>query len=255
MNRKNFSVLFLILALVTLLTVDSPLFSKSKEKNKDIDAKLGDSHHFFSFSDAPYFTSPDKRIGVKLLIDSNKVGPAFSSMQHVTLLPKAEVKRHRHVFVTEILYILKGNLTIRVEKETKVLGPDCTAYIPPKEFHEFLNDSMDVCQFLQFYSPSGPEEEYRNWEKPTTENATKTASVTLVATQPKEIVQPKMGPIPGSPRTLLGTVTEVNSEKASQTKEIGQPLKLRIADTPETQVGSVKNIPSKGTSQPTVEDK
>ncbi|MBF0408854.1 MAG: cupin domain-containing protein [Candidatus Riflebacteria bacterium] len=193
--------------------IPSALAKKKKEKKPEKEV----SHNFFSFSDAPYFTSPDKRIGAKLLIDSTKVGPTFASMQHLTLLPQANIKSHRHVYVHEIVYILKGNLVLRIADEMKVIGPDTTAYIPPKTFHEYMNDSTDVCQFLQFYSPSGPEEEYRSWELP---GAAKTASDTVseVASQPKEIVQPKRGPVPGSPKTFLGKVSEVQKPAAETTK-------------------------------------
>lgn len=123
------------------------------------------SRHFFDFNEAVYYTSPDKRIGVKMLVDSAKVGPAMAVMQHVTLLPGGGRAPHRHVFGCEEIFVIKGALTLRIDDEIKVLGANTCAYVPPKAVHEYKNDSQDVVQFLQIYAPSGPEEEYRNWEK------------------------------------------------------------------------------------------
>ncbi len=123
------------------------------------------SKYFFDFEESAYYTSPDKRAGVKMLVDTARVGPSMASLHHVTLLPGGKSVPHRHVFGTELLYIVKGSLVIRVENETKVLGANTAAHIPPKAIHEYKNESTDVVQFLQVYAPAGPEEEYRNWEK------------------------------------------------------------------------------------------
>ena len=175
---------------------------------------LNTSHRFFAFEDAPYFTSPDKRIGAKLVVDSVKVGPTMAALQHITFLPGAALPSHRHVYVTEVVFVVKGNLTLRIDKETKVMGPDACAYIPPQTFHEYANTSQDVCQFLQFYSPSGPEEEYRNWETPDDVQA-KTEPGKVVATGPVHIITPPMAPLPGTPETKLGTVKEETGEPAT----------------------------------------
>ncbi|HEY9071634.1 MAG TPA: cupin domain-containing protein [Candidatus Ozemobacteraceae bacterium] len=200
------------LAAAALLVTGIVMPASAKDKKQD-EAKQPESRRFFSFDDAPYYTSPDKRIGVKLLVDSAKVGPTLAALQHLTMLPTAHIKSHRHVYVTEIIHVLKGSLTLRIEKEVKVMGANAVAYIPPQTFHEYLNDSGDVVEFLQYFSPSGPEEEYRNWErpdvpKPVIQSKTGPAS-------PTEIVRPSLPPIPGSPRVLVGTVQESATEPAA----------------------------------------
>jgi len=212
--RPVYRTLLPLLGAALLLT-GIPQTAIAKEKNKAAEAKAPNSHRFFSFDDAPYFTSPDKRIGVKLLIDSAKVGPTLVAMQHLTMLPTAHLKSHRHVYVTEAIYVLKGNLTLRIDKEVKVMGPNSAANIPPQTFHEYLNDSGDVVEFLQYYSPSGPEEEYRTWERP--DAPKKIAQAQTGPATPTAIVRPALPPIPGSPKALLGTVqTESNESVASQ---------------------------------------
>lgn len=207
------------------------LFGKNKKKEETEPAK---SRNFISFDDATYNTSPDKRIGAKIIVDTNSVGPSIAALTHLTYLPGAHVPSHRHVYVTEILYVLEGNLTVRIATETKVLGPNATAFIPPKTFHELMNDSLDVVKFLQYYSPSGAEEEYRNWENPKTVAAKEAAAKAEAAAEaerkrqeeiakgPQEIEGPAPLTVPGSPTNVkLGTVkidedTTVKTEKAQE---------------------------------------
>ena len=66
------------------------------------------------------------------MVDTNLVGPSIAAMTHLTYLPGAHVLSHRHVYVTEIIYVLEGNLTVRIGSETKILGKDSTAFVPPK---------------------------------------------------------------------------------------------------------------------------
>jgi quercetin dioxygenase-like cupin family protein len=196
-----------------------PAISLSAEKGA---GKTASSNHFFAFEDAAYHTSPDKRIGAKILADPAKVGPSMSSLVHLTYLPGAHITSHRHVYVTEIIYVLEGNLTLRIGDEVKVLGPNSTAHIPAKSFHEYLNDSTDVVKFLQYYSPSGPEEEYRNWEKPaatTAVPAAKDAAKEPAAKKdegPAHVIAPTLPPVPGSPKPVLGTVSEGTGESTSK---------------------------------------
>lgn len=139
--------------------------SSKREPAAAAERKVTPSKYFFDFAECAYYTSPDKRIGVKMLIDTARVGPSMTSMHHLTLLPGARSLPHRHVFGTSLLYVLKGTLAIRIEDERKLLGPQTAAFIPPKAVHEYRNESGDVVELIEVFAPAGPEEEYRNWEK------------------------------------------------------------------------------------------
>ncbi len=199
LTTANRSLIFSFIIALLAITGTGQAASKKSE--------IPSSANFFAFDDADYHTSPDKRIGAKILVDPSKVGPSISSMVHLTYLPGAHVGSHRHVYVTEIIYVLEGNLTLRIGEEVKVLGPNSTAYIPAKSFHEYLNDSTDVVKFLQHYSPSGPEEEYRNWSKPQ-DTVSSTSADLGKKKEPEHIVAPAMPPVPGSPMTRLGNVKD-----------------------------------------------
>jgi quercetin dioxygenase-like cupin family protein len=195
--------------IVLFLFACSTLWSADK-KNKNVT----ESHKFFAFEDAEYHTSPDKRIGAKILVDPAKVGPSISSMVHLTYLPGAHIKSHRHVYVTEIVHVIEGNLTLRIGDEIKVMGPNSTAWIPPKTFHEYLNDSTDVVKFIQYFAPSGPEEEYRNWDKPTTEKPVTEAPKKVEETN---VVSPPLPAVPGSPKPRLGNVEIKDGSETEKT--------------------------------------
>lgn len=196
---------------------------KNNSNNKEV--QQSKSVNFIAFEDAKYNTSPDKRVGAKILVDTNKVGPSIAALTHLTYLPGAHITSHRHVYVTEIIYVLEGNLTIRIDKETKLLGPNSTAFIAPKTFHEIMNDSTDVVKFLQYYSPSGAEEEYRNWENDKTAEAQARAAEIAKEIErknagPEEIKSEPKGYIPGSPVDVeLGDVKVIENDSDEEIKE------------------------------------
>ncbi|MGM0598743.1 MAG: cupin domain-containing protein [Candidatus Rifleibacteriota bacterium] len=200
------TIFFMFLASGVLLSADN----KGKSESQ--------SHHFFAFDEAEYHTSPDKRIGAKILVDPAKVGPSISSMVHLTYLPGAHIKSHRHVFVTEIVHVLEGNLTLRIGDQVKTMGPGSTAWIPPKAFHEYLNDSADIVKFLQYFSPAGPEEEYRNWVKPEDDKKEKVEKKTDQSSEedePANMVSPPLPEVPGTPEPRLGGVKDTSKPGTS----------------------------------------
>lgn len=219
MKSTLFKTLNILLAASLLLS--SPLFAKNKNKENNTKQQTK-SRNFIAFDDAAYHTSPDKRIGAKIVVDTNSVGPSIAAMTHLTYLPGAHVQSHRHVYVTEILYVLEGNLTVRIGTETRVLGKDSTAFVPPKTFHELMNDSADVVKFLQYYSPSGAEEEYRNWTNPKTAETQGMVEEIEKRNEkknaPPEVVQgPAPLTVPGSPTTVKLDEVKINPTATEET--------------------------------------
>lgn len=221
-NTKLFSGTIAITMIMTLLGSSGTLYAAKKQPAQPA------SVNFIAFDEPEYHTSPDKRIGAKILVDPAKVGPSIATLVHLTYLPGATIGSHRHVFVTEVIHVLEGNLTLRIGEDIKVLGPNSTAYIPAKSFHEYLNDSTDVVKFLQYYSPSGPEEEYRNWVKPSAD--AEAAAKTVAATKKEEskhVITPALPVIPGSPTSVkLGHVTEKTIDTTSATTQKAQGAKV-----------------------------
>ena len=104
---KKIFMLSISAMVVMGITFSAPVHAKRRKAKAK---KPHVSHNFFAFDDASYHTSPDKRIGAKLLVDTTKVGSTIAAMVHLTYLPGAHVKSRRHVFVTEVIHVLSGNL-------------------------------------------------------------------------------------------------------------------------------------------------
>lgn len=236
---KQFTrALCVIIPVFFFFNIADKVHAKPKKPKKSTAAE---SRCFFDFQSAPFYTSPDQRIGAKILIDSTKVGPTLVSMQNITFLPNAHIKSHRHVYVTEVVYVLKGNLVLRIGKETKVMGPDTTAYIPPQTFHEYLNDSGDVCQFLQFFSPSGPEEEYRNWEIPGKPEKPATTATPPIATESQVIRIPTAPLVPGTPLPIIGGIRKTEGPgQPAPAKDLTLKIDATRESLPATPTATIK---------------
>lgn len=85
-----------------------------------------------------------------------------------TIKPGFHLKRHHHKIMTEIFYMLEGELALIFDNETIVLKPGDTITVPPNVWHEaiskdggkmltiFKNGAFDV--FLEELSKMGPED-------------------------------------------------------------------------------------------------
>ncbi|HMM61607.1 MAG TPA: hypothetical protein PKC25_15920 [Candidatus Rifleibacterium sp.] len=80
-NTKLFSGTIALTLIIALLAGQAPLGAAEKQVNKTA------SVNFVAFDDAEYHTSPDKRIGAKILVDPSKVGPSIATLVHLTYLP------------------------------------------------------------------------------------------------------------------------------------------------------------------------
>ncbi|HMM61606.1 MAG TPA: hypothetical protein PKC25_15915, partial [Candidatus Rifleibacterium sp.] len=56
-----------------------------------------------------------------------------------------------------------------------------------------------MVKFLQYYSPSGPEEEYRNWTKPADDAAAAAKVAPAKKEESKHVIAPPLPTVPGSP--------------------------------------------------------
>lgn len=101
------------------------------------------------------------------------------------------------------------------------MGPNTTAFIPQQVFHEYMNKGPEVCEFLQYFSPSGPEEEYRAWQQANEEPA-QAEPQKQVATTPQEIIRGARSSIPGSPDTHIDSDVKEGTSSASESNPSGK---------------------------------
>ena len=68
------------------------------------------------------------------------------------------VVRHRHVHMTDIFYVLDGELAIQVGDEWHILGPGGFALVPPGIPHTFANRGSVPARVLNIQQPAGLEQ-------------------------------------------------------------------------------------------------
>ena len=87
--------------------------------------------------------SPDQRIA----ITDNTVPPGFPGPV-----------RHRHANMTDIFYVLEGELAFELDGEWRILGPDAFVLVPPGVAHTFANRGPAPARVLNIQQPAGLEQ-------------------------------------------------------------------------------------------------
>ena len=70
--------------------------------------------------------------------------------------------RHRHGTITDIFYILEGELAFDLEGDWRSLGPGSFVLVPPGVVHTFANRGSAPARFLNISLPSGNEHYLRD---------------------------------------------------------------------------------------------
>jgi mannose-6-phosphate isomerase-like protein (cupin superfamily) len=68
------------------------------------------------------------------------------------------VVRHRHAQMTDIFYVLEGELAIMIGEAWRVLGPGAFALVPPGIPHTFANRGSAPARVLNIQQPAGLEQ-------------------------------------------------------------------------------------------------
>ena len=69
--------------------------------------------------------------------------------------------RHRHPQMTEMFYVLDGNLAFDLAGEQRVLGPGSFVLVPPGVVHTFANPGSAPVRFLEILQPAGNEQFFK----------------------------------------------------------------------------------------------
>lgn len=75
------------------------------------------------------------------------------SMVVDTLKPGFHLARHYHKEMTEIFYILEGEVTFIFDEETVVVKAGTTVNVPPNVWHEAISESG--AKMMSIFSPAG----------------------------------------------------------------------------------------------------
>ena len=66
--------------------------------------------------------------------------------------------RHRHARMTDVFFVLEGELTFDLDDEQRTLGAGSFVLVPPGMVHTFANRGSVPARFLSVYQPSGNEQ-------------------------------------------------------------------------------------------------
>lgn len=78
------------------------------------------------------------------------------SLVEDTLKPGFHLARHYHKKMTEVFYILEGEMTLVFDDETVVVTAGTTINVPPNVWHEAISENG--AKMLSLFSPAGFEE-------------------------------------------------------------------------------------------------
>lgn len=67
--------------------------------------------------------------------------------------PRTSETRHSHARSRQFFFILSGTLTIEVEGECHLLGPQEGLEVPPEQAHQVLNESDASAEFVVVSQP------------------------------------------------------------------------------------------------------
>jgi quercetin dioxygenase-like cupin family protein len=96
--------------------------------------------------------------GVRLRILAQSPGQPVAAIETVVPPGFPGPVRHRHARMTDIFYVLEGELTFELAGERRVLGPGGFVSVPPGVVHTFRNEGSAPAKFLNMYEPSGFEQ-------------------------------------------------------------------------------------------------
>ena len=68
------------------------------------------------------------------------------------------VVRHRHAHMTDVFYVLDGELAVQIGDAWRILGPGAFALVPPGIPHTFANHGSAPARVLNIQQPAGLEQ-------------------------------------------------------------------------------------------------
>lgn len=102
-------------------------------------------------SSAPFITKDGSTI--RSLLDRTNSTARNQSLAEATVLPGGATQLHRHPKTEEIYYILSGTGLMRVEDESREVGPLDAILIPPGARHTIANTGEGPLVFLCCCAP------------------------------------------------------------------------------------------------------
>ena len=106
----------------------------------------------------PIRVNPEKTAEAQMLFSD----PKFY-LGRIRFFPGGAVPEHTHSASMEIVYVLSGSGELTIDgRKSNVKAGDVVS-IPVGIKHSFRNSRTEPAEFIQVYSPPGPEERFKGW--------------------------------------------------------------------------------------------
>ena len=114
-----------------------------------------------SLSKARSYKIADGKGDVAILFDGRSGGDGSASVCVITAQPGMKVAPHSYKKSSEYLYIIDGEGTVTIEGEVLQLRKGDALQVPPGVKHSFSVRGDRPAKVVQFFTPSGPEQQYK----------------------------------------------------------------------------------------------
>jgi mannose-6-phosphate isomerase-like protein (cupin superfamily) len=93
-------------------------------------------------------------------------GHEAASLATLTARPGMRIPAHVHARETEVVLVLAGAGTMTVDGDTYPIAPMTAIQIPPGVEHAVAVEGAEPLRVLQVYTPSGPEQRFKQPPRP-----------------------------------------------------------------------------------------
>lgn len=105
--------------------------------------------------------APNRRRGgdIRVLLSPKTVGSTSGFMGSLRLAPDEFVAEHYHPYSEEFLYVVRGEITVRLDGEPVVVGPGEAVMVPIKVRHRVENHGTETAEVVIHLGPLAPRPE------------------------------------------------------------------------------------------------
>jgi putative monooxygenase len=105
--------------------------------------------------------APNRRRGgdIRVLLSPRTVGSTSGFFGELTLRPGEYVSEHYHPYSEEFLYVVRGELVMRVDGDPVPLGPGESLMVPKEVRHRLENTGAEDALVIFHLSPLAPRPE------------------------------------------------------------------------------------------------
>lgn len=114
-----------------------------------------------AFDATPVLTAANGKMRVRILLDAQSNGARLGALSVLEGDADVAVPEHTHDGSAEVLLIEEGEGTMKLGDRELTVRPGMMVYVPEGTVHDFRGAGTGPLRAIQVYSPSGPEQRFR----------------------------------------------------------------------------------------------